>query len=344
MKETIIRDNEENSTDTFMKRFQKDFLKFSGVSDLASKLGICKKKEPCRCRKWEAKIGDCLPARLLDQGLINSGIQCFVIDCYQSSCLFSLIIPLVQFLKSTIGLSWTLTKKLNPAPAVKAFLPIRFLYITWSLVGLLYITLYASDMLEGQYQDPIFKGIVGLVTLVIFRLITPLKVAQWSNPKFQRVRFVCWFCCGAVQSLLFLLLPYTILHKHGGCDENAKNRITFNVNNYGELFVMPLWPYWNRAVKELYGGQFGQIRYEDMTIPIKPYVNLRYEMNYITYSFMFIGYLALIELGLTTLHNIALLFDFLTLAANEGHSYTSSAKVESEEADPGSDSEAEVQI
>ena len=203
--DTVIRDKDKDA-DSFMKRFQRDFLKFSSMSDFAGKLGICKKKEPCRCKKWEAKIGDCLPARLLDQALIKSGIQCFVIDCYQSACLFSLIIPLAQFLKSTIGLSWTLTKKLNPAPVVKPFLAIRFLYINWSLVGLLYITLYASEMLEGLYQDPMFKGIVGLVTLVIFRLLTPLKVAQWSNHKFQRICFVCWFCCGAVQSLLFLSL------------------------------------------------------------------------------------------------------------------------------------------
>ena len=121
---------------------------------------------------------------------------------------------------------------------------------------------------------------------------------------------------------------------------------------------MPLWPYWNRAVEREYGGKFGQIRYEDMTNPIKPYVNLRYEMNYITYSFMFIGYLALIELGLTTLHNVAILFDFLTLAVYEGENHedinASLAKDEGEEeeeeeeaevhSDPALDAEAEVQI
>ena len=126
--------------------------------------------------------------------------------------------------------------------------------------------------------------------------------------------FICWACMGSVLSLSFFLLPLFLLLKSRGCDENAKNRITFYVNDAKELYVMPLLHYWSDIIRSMYSKDFS-VKFETpiITNHARSFVNVRYDFNFMSFTFECIGYLALVELIMVVLHNIILTLDFFTM-------------------------------
>jgi hypothetical protein len=162
-----------------------------------------------------------------------------------------------------------------------------------------------------------------LVVVILFRIITPTLFSRQFKESRRKNCFLAWLSIGSLLNLVFLVLPLFILNMYRGCDENPRNRVTFYVNEEEEIMhVMPMRPYWNGIIESLYAKDY-DTRFEpnlnlkalkSMDPSMKgPYFHVRYEFNFITFTFKYIGYLSLVELVLSFLHNIVLMFDYQSL-------------------------------
>ena len=73
------------------------------------------------------------------------------------------------------------------------------------------------------------------------------------------------------------------------------------------------WAYWDDIIRDLYNGHFHVNQSFPGHFPAdsrRPYYNLRYDYDYISCSFRFVGYLALVELALSSLDGFVVLSEF----------------------------------
>ncbi len=150
-------------------------------------------------------------------------------------------------------------------------------------------------------KSPSYKLVLTLVISIIFRIVLPYDICNYVNSKrLKPVLFSIWFALGYVFNVVLWSMPIWLLNSHRGCDRNPRNRLTLiPVDDPDELYVIATRHYWDRIVESLYSSDFLVHFVDTVTeLPISnyegPYIQLRYDFNFISFTFKYIGTLSII--------------------------------------------------
>ena len=75
------------------------------------------------------------------------------------------------------------------------------------------------------------------------------------------------------------------------------------------MYVKPLMPYWNGVVKRMYSGAY-QVNFTMPNEATRDFLDVRYDHDFISFAFKYIGYLTLVELIVVTLYGISLALEY----------------------------------
>ena len=147
--------------------------------------------------------------------------------------------------------------------------------------------------------------------------------------KFQKGVYVTWFSLGTLINITFFVFPITVLWlvyiREGCLKDMSRNRVTFlpisRLNASDQLFHTSSMN-WNNQIKQDYNGEF-IVFPSDLSIDVGkglcgdnkecPVYSSRYEVDHLIWLFLYIGYIAIADVFVNTLHSWLVYAEFRAL-------------------------------
>ena len=289
-------------------------VKFSNLNEtsILKWLFGCKSQNSCTCKKWRTTIDHCLLPSQYPEAFMQEHVECYIYDCFQAPCNIELVVPILLLFKTVFEISLGIVQKTDCEvfnPLTKAF---RFVFIVWTIFSSLYLCFYLSDLLQGITQMPSYKLMLFSIPVIMFKIVLPSNGMPFFASKLRKKLIFCaWFFLGYLFEAVIQFILILTLYSYRGCDRNPRNRITFSLlpENNRDLYAVKTRHYWDEQLEKQYSEDYA-VHLVDSVTEKGSFLQVRYDFNYVSFAFKYIGTLSILDCLFGFVNLFALFIDY----------------------------------